>query len=348
MADVRYQFFLSSTFEDLRRERQQVIEAVLELGHIPVGMEVFPSADETPWDIIRKTIEQSDYYIVLSAGRYGTCDQTGLSFTEREFDLAVELGVPIIGFVAEKPFDRLEAHRDDDSEKRRKLVAFHQKIRSRHVRTWATVDELNLRASKAVIHATQNYPRVGWVRADQAKSLNDFRQVEALREELGAKEAEIERLEQELDDAEQIIQQTIISGEDIQPDLLASGSDIVRIPVKYTIDSVRHDHDIETTWDQLFSVIAPKLFNSRVRRGYSGKFDFEKDLASFLKEIIQISSSQAQIRINPRFVDSILFQFKQTGLMMLEPDARGEATWTLTPRGQAHMTKLVVTFRAPA
>ncbi len=38
---VKYQIFVSSTYEDLKKERDQVIKASLEMGHIPVGMEMF-------------------------------------------------------------------------------------------------------------------------------------------------------------------------------------------------------------------------------------------------------------------------------------------------------------------
>ncbi len=44
--DKKYQVFISSTYEDLKEERDQAIKAVLEMGHIPVGMEMFSAADE--------------------------------------------------------------------------------------------------------------------------------------------------------------------------------------------------------------------------------------------------------------------------------------------------------------
>ncbi len=50
----KYQIFVSSTFEDLKAERDQVIKAILEMGHIPVGMEMFSAADEQQWDVIKK------------------------------------------------------------------------------------------------------------------------------------------------------------------------------------------------------------------------------------------------------------------------------------------------------
>ena len=42
--NVKYQIFVSSTYEDLRDERNEVIKACLNMGHIPVGMEMFNAA----------------------------------------------------------------------------------------------------------------------------------------------------------------------------------------------------------------------------------------------------------------------------------------------------------------
>jgi hypothetical protein len=37
----KYQIFMSSTYEDLKKERDQVSKSILEMGHIPIGMEMF-------------------------------------------------------------------------------------------------------------------------------------------------------------------------------------------------------------------------------------------------------------------------------------------------------------------
>jgi len=44
--DKRYQIFVSSTFADLKDERQQVIQALMEMDCIPSGMELFPAQDD--------------------------------------------------------------------------------------------------------------------------------------------------------------------------------------------------------------------------------------------------------------------------------------------------------------
>ena len=65
MTGPKYQIFISSTYEDLKEEREQVIKACLEMGHIPVGMEMFSAADEEQWRIITRQIDESDYYVWL-------------------------------------------------------------------------------------------------------------------------------------------------------------------------------------------------------------------------------------------------------------------------------------------
>lgn len=70
--ETRYQVFVSSTYEDLKAERQEVMHALLELDCIPAGMELFPAANEDQWSLIKKVIKECDYYIVISAGRYGS------------------------------------------------------------------------------------------------------------------------------------------------------------------------------------------------------------------------------------------------------------------------------------
>jgi Domain of unknown function (DUF4062) len=61
-----YKVFVSSTFLDLREERAEVQKALLKLNCLPVGMELFPAADDDTWEFIKEQINDSDYYVVLS------------------------------------------------------------------------------------------------------------------------------------------------------------------------------------------------------------------------------------------------------------------------------------------
>lgn len=53
----RYQIFISSTYEDLKEERQKVTQAILKLYHFPIEMEMFRVDNEEQWIHIKNTID---------------------------------------------------------------------------------------------------------------------------------------------------------------------------------------------------------------------------------------------------------------------------------------------------
>src|SRR6266704_2128879 len=101
--DKRYQVFVSSTYEDLQMERQEVMQALLELDCIPSGMELFPAADEDQWSLIKRVIDDCDYYIVIIAGRYGSIGPEGKSYTQMEYEYAAQKSIPVFGFLHAEP-----------------------------------------------------------------------------------------------------------------------------------------------------------------------------------------------------------------------------------------------------
>lgn len=164
----KFQVFISSTYLDLVKEREQVIKACLEMGHIPVGMEMFSAADEEQWNIIQRQIDEIDYYVILIAHRYGSTTEEGISYTEKEYDYAVSKGIPVLGFVIDDgaawPADRV----DNEEGKTISLVNFKEKIRSKLVNFWSNKDELHAKFSIALMKAIVNNPRSGWVKADDS------------------------------------------------------------------------------------------------------------------------------------------------------------------------------------
>src|SRR4026207_2413755 len=113
--DKRYQVFVSSTYADLQEERQEVMQALLELDCIPAGMELFPAANEDQWSLIKKVIDDCDYYVVIVAGRYVSLGPNGHSYTEMEYRYATECGKPVIGFIHRDP-GTLPANRTESTD----------------------------------------------------------------------------------------------------------------------------------------------------------------------------------------------------------------------------------------
>ncbi|OGX92123.1 DUF4062 domain-containing protein [Hymenobacter coccineus] len=166
----KYQVFISSTFDDLKEHRDAVVKAVLQLGHLPVGMEMFNAGDQTQWETIKSYIDSSDYYLVILAHRYGSKDPaSGLSYTEKEYDYAGEQGVPRLGFVIRKEA-AWPAHLVETKAKR-KLDAFKKKVSSnRVINFWETPKELAFEVFASLGNEIAINPRVGWVRATEAAS----------------------------------------------------------------------------------------------------------------------------------------------------------------------------------
>lgn len=163
----KYQIFISSTFEDLREQREQVVRAVLEMGHIPVGMEMFSAADDQQWTIIQRHIDDADYYVVLVAHRYGSMDGDR-SYTEKEYDYACSCGVPVLGFVIEAAAPWNPERIDRDPVKSEALHRFKTKVMKKPVSFWKTAADLYGSVSVALMKQMTATPRTGWIRADQA------------------------------------------------------------------------------------------------------------------------------------------------------------------------------------
>jgi hypothetical protein len=95
----RYQVFISSTREDLEKERRIVTDALLREQYIPIGMEQFPASDKDSWALIQRFIDQCDYYIVIVAGKYGSTLPDGTSYTENEYNYAISKNIPVLAFL---------------------------------------------------------------------------------------------------------------------------------------------------------------------------------------------------------------------------------------------------------
>nr|WP_205932387.1 DUF4062 domain-containing protein [Rhizobium leguminosarum] len=182
--DKRCQVFISSTFTDLQEERRAVQDAVISMGDFPVQMESFPASDDSQMDFIGPLIEQSDYYVLIIGGRYGTIDDTGLSFTHQEFRYAVAKHVPVLVLVHGKP-DAIAVGKTEATEigrgKLKELIAEASLKRIR--KDWQNIGELKLAVHEALDHVKRSKPRPGWVRGDTIASFDALEQLNEVRKE---------------------------------------------------------------------------------------------------------------------------------------------------------------------
>lgn len=193
--EKRYQVFVSSTYADLKEERQKVIQALMEMDCIPSGMELFPAVDEEQWEFIKKVIDDCDYYLLIIGGRYGSTTPDGVSYTEKEYEYALQKGIKVVALLHENPDDLAVAKSDIDPVLRERLRVFREKVaENRLVKFWKRPEELPGLVALSLSKTMKTYPAVGWMRADRATGTEALIELNELRKEN-------ERLKADLDKA---------------------------------------------------------------------------------------------------------------------------------------------------
>lgn len=187
----KYQVFVSSTYEDLKTERQAAISCLLDMNCIPVGMEQFPASSLSQWEYIKRMIDMSDYYLLIVAGKYGSIDpEENISYTEKEYRYAMGKKMPILAFLHQNidllPIIKVGA----TDEERDRVKNFHNTVKDagRLVDFYSNEEELKYKIAMAIPKIINDVPMPGWVRADQAEkaiaTARDFSGIQDLQKQL--------------------------------------------------------------------------------------------------------------------------------------------------------------------
>ena len=129
----KFSIFISSTYEDLKKERQALVGVALENNFIPVGMEQFHAAPTSQWNVITKMIDECDFYLLVIGGRYGSIDEeTGISYTEKEYNYAKTKGMPVLVLIKESSAitESEKDTGDDKYEKMKRLDEFRERVKN--------------------------------------------------------------------------------------------------------------------------------------------------------------------------------------------------------------------------
>jgi uncharacterized protein DUF4062 len=185
---------------------------------MPSGMELFPAANEDQWTLIRKVIDECDYYLVISAGRYGSIGPHGQSYTEMEYRYAVEAKKQVMAFLHNDWLTLPAGRVEKTDEGRNKLNAFRELLQQKTCKSWKTPAELGSVVSRSLVRMMQSHPAIGWIRADKAL------------DSLAA--AEVLNLRKTIEDLESKLRQARLSPP-TGTDKLAQGEDEFEISFKF-------------------------------------------------------------------------------------------------------------------
>lgn len=165
MGTKRYQVFVSSTFRDLKSERERILRTLAESNYIAAGMEFFPAIDEEQFKFIKTVIDDSDYYVAVVAGRYGSIAPDGLSYSEKEYEYALEKRIPVVALVRDD-IDSIGLEKKESTPERIEMLhRFREKlITGRLAAYWKDETELCYRLINSLTITSRKYPRDGWVK----------------------------------------------------------------------------------------------------------------------------------------------------------------------------------------
>lgn len=336
--DKRYQVFVSSTFQDLQEERQEVMQALLELDCIPAGMELFPAANEDQWSLIQKVIDDCDYYIVIVGGRYGSIGPNGISYTEMEYRYATEQGKPAIAFLHRDPGAIIASRTESSKEGKEKLSEFRALIQQKMCRYWDNPADLGSQVSRSLVKLIKSNPAVGWVRADQ------------MPDERAARE--ILRMQQRIEE----LQARLASAQTQPPqgtEELAQGDDtyVMHYSFRATYDAFGYasgtsSANLPASWNTIFGILSPLMIEeakeSTLRSALNGFLSEQSVQLGKNEELKGASLSDFQI-IDDDF-HTIKVQLRALGLITKSSRQRSVKDsgtyWTLTPYGDSVMTNL--------
>lgn len=209
--DKKLQVFISSTYSDLKEERQAAVQAILKAGHIPAGMELFTAGDKGQMETIKRWIDESDIYMLILGGRYGSIEPTtSLSYTELEYDYAVEKDKPMFAVViTEEAIDRkVKANGVDHIERNQPaaLKEFRAKVLTNISSFFDDTKDIKLAVHETIGDFTNRYEFSGWVKGSHiintAPLLEEIKRLTTQRGELEAQLAELEKTSRRVAQAE--------------------------------------------------------------------------------------------------------------------------------------------------
>ena len=306
MENKKYQVFVSSTYQDLKEERKCVQDALLESNkYLPVGMETFLGADMPLPDWLKRLIDECDYYILIVAERYGTINEdTGISFTEMEFNYARDTGIPILAF-----FHQTNADLTDEIKK------FRKSVQEKSTPTmWKNTGELCRRVINTLNKTST--PRPGWQRGSGCED-------SSLHMHIAVLQAANDELEDQLAEAER----TIAS--------LKTPIDIVFGTCEI---SIQYKHGYETN-TRTFKL--PELFEIFALEMIDGETTEDRIILALKEQLARMPLSGLLQFSDTQIVKKILVHLKHFKLVEQERNEDNTILY-LTQKGQDVLRTLVL------
>lgn len=167
MIKRKLQVFISSTYLDLKNERQAAVEAILGAGHIPAGMELFKAGNNSQLNTIKKWINQSDIYMLILGGRYGTIEvSSGKSYTQLEYEYAIMKGIPVFAVVLSDDFLKRKSAEESnvyEDQNQKSYDEFKVNVKSKMIKEVNEIKDIQIGIFESLKELEEENKFSGWI-----------------------------------------------------------------------------------------------------------------------------------------------------------------------------------------
>ena len=135
-------------------------------------MELISAGDESQMTVIERWIDESDVYLIILGGRYGSIDKkTGKSYTHLEYEYALKQNKPLFAVViSDKALDE-KVNKDGrkvlEQDNNHLLKDFRSVVCSNLVKFWEDKKDIELTVHKTLSEFYYRKELVGWIRGDK-------------------------------------------------------------------------------------------------------------------------------------------------------------------------------------
>ncbi|WP_394174028.1 DUF4062 domain-containing protein [Guptibacillus hwajinpoensis] len=176
----KLQVFISSTYVDLKDERQAAVEAILDAGHIPAGMELFKAGNDDQLKTIKRWIDESDVYLLILGGRYGSLEkESGKSYTHLEYEYAIEKGMRVFATVLSEPWlynkaSQIGGANVFEQQEQEKYKKFKDFVHTKVIRRVEDFKDIKLSIHTTLSEFKDMYDFSGWVKGSEVEDSTEL------------------------------------------------------------------------------------------------------------------------------------------------------------------------------
>ena len=164
---MKYHIFIGSTLDDLKNERKEIPRIIMEMGHVPVTTDSLDLSGKNGEALLKKTVEECDYFIALVAHKYSPAKGKP-SPLEAEYILALKKQIPVIALIIDEKARWKASKKEKESSGTKKLEEFKKNLRLGTYETWLNSTDLCQKFQKLLVQEMNLHPQNGWVRGDHA------------------------------------------------------------------------------------------------------------------------------------------------------------------------------------